>query len=311
MSLGLRFYLITATLLIFSIGLKNKVEPKALEVTALRPSLDMQVATVDQSKPAALGFDNFTAALIWIRLIQIATTEMVLSGKVSWEFTQLRQILLLDPAFQPPYEYGASLLSVFRQDRLGAKYVLERWVQKRPLLWRAHYKLGFHLYSELDEYEAAAREILKAAALERAPGWLTSLSIRLLSENGSLVYGLNQAIELYPSVASTEGKARLLLRVRSLRYALEKADWEKRVREFESQQKRKPRSLFEVAQKFPPERRAPASKLENGDPLPEELARALAEPLEFRYDFHDQTIRLADPDKEQLWKSVGIRRPKT
>ena len=311
MSLGLRFHLIAATLFISFIAVKISVEPKALEVNSLRPSLDLEVAATGNRKPAALGFDNFTAAMVWIRLIQIATTEMVLSGKVSWEYTQLRQITLLDPRFEPPYEFGASLLSVFRQDRLGAKFLLERWVTRRPRFWRSHYKLGFHLYSELNDYEPAAKEILIAAGLEGSPRWLASLGIRLLSESGRLAYSLAQAIELYPGVTSAVGKERLLLRVQSIRYALEKADWEKRVQAFEAKQKRPPQSLTEVARAFPPEHRSLASPLGDGQRLPEELARVLAEPLEFRYDFAEKKIQLTDPKKEKLLETVGIRRPKS
>ncbi len=301
---SLSYYAAVLIALALFLSAKIAVEKRALSVNAKAPSLDLDQVVVGKSKPAVLGFNQWVTGLIWIHLLQNAVTEPVPPGKVSWEYTRLLTMVRLDPKFESAYHFGASFLSIFRRDKLGAKDILERWVALRPRYWKTHFKLGFHLYSELNDYETAAQRVLAAASLESSPPWLTSLGVRLLSETGSLAHSINLAAELYSTVTAPEAKQRLLMRVSALRYALEKQEWDNRIKTFTADHQRLPSSLSEVGPQ-----RSLANFFENHDTLDPELARVLAEPLEFRYDSLTKKVRLTDPKKEKLLNSVGIHRP--
>jgi len=121
-----------------------------------RPSVQVsKVGMRSQSlRKYHLGFGNLLADLIWIHLLQEATHEKLPPGTVSWEFIQLDSITTLDPKFNTAYSFGASFLSVFRQDKIGAKILLEKWVKHRSQNWQPHFLLGYHLYYEMGEKAA-------------------------------------------------------------------------------------------------------------------------------------------------------------
>src|SRR5690606_36570111 len=108
---------------------------------------------------------------------------------------------------------------------------------------QSQYTLGFHLFQEMGRHEEAAKYILKAATLPRAPAWLTSLGIRLMSESGELFSAMQAAIGLYESVSDDEGKYRLRLRIRSLNYNLQTAAWKEALAEFRKQKRREPKEF--------------------------------------------------------------------
>jgi len=306
-------FAIAVPLLLFVFIVKIKIEPLAQRWLAKSPAIDGEQALVFAKgvKQYSLGFDNWTAGLVWIRLLQVASHEPVPDGKLSWEYAQLLAVTSLDRKFEQAYEFGSSFLSVFRRDTLGAKDLLERWTLQRPRWWRPHYVLGYHLYSELGRFDAAAAHILKAAELPNAPTWLTSLGVRLLSESGAFRHSLTVAIQLYPAVRGEEGRARLRDRIRALRYHILREEWQSRLAEFRKQFRRAPTHFTELATAFPSEQRSPASYAEAGATIDDEIDGLLAEPIRFRYDSLSDRIKHANPKLEKEWESVGVIRPKS
>lgn len=253
----------------------------------------------------SLGFDNLAADLLWVELLQKASIEPLNQGHVSWEFAQLDAVTALDPKFERAYSFGAAFLSVFRQDRLGAKLILEKWVRRRPTYWRSEYTLGYHLFYEMNDYAAAAPHVLRAAALPGAPAWLTSLGIRLLSETGAMAQALKLAVELFPSLKEGIAKERLTLRIRSLRFHLERKAWEGALAAFRQTSGREPAGLEELAPLARNQVRDIAALVPTED-VPAEVATVLAERFHFRYDPVTRSIIARDPVSDRKLDKVGI-----
>lgn len=280
------------------IAFKTTLERKGvLEKT--RPLLEpLRAGLHGQSlKHYHMGFPNLLADLIWIDLLQRASHEKLGQQRVSWEYAQLDAISTLDPNFERTYTFGVAYLSVFREDKLGAKLFLEKWVKKRPTYWHAHYALGHQLFRELGDFQGAAHHILKAASLEGAPAWLSALGIRLLSETGAQVNALEMAIGLYSEMKHPEARERLMARIRSLNFEMQKTAWTKALAVFKRAQQKKPQRIEEIARYLAPYRRSLAAH-----PLTEEedrkLLPALREVFPFRYD----------PGKDEVVPAIDVLR---
>lgn len=163
----------------------------------------------------------------------------------------LESITTLDRPFYQAYKFGSAFLSVFRRDRFGAKLILEKMSRQFHDIWRPHYLLSFHLYSELNDYPAAAKEMVIASRMPGAPPHLAALGVRLLSEGGALKQALATAIELHKTMHDPEAKERLEMRIRSVRYHLEELAWKEAVQTYYQTLKRWPSSIDELKKYLP------------------------------------------------------------
>ncbi len=257
----------------------------------------------------SLGFKSLIADLIWVDLLQRASHKPIASEEVSWEYAQLDAITSLDPNFDRSYSFGAAFLSVFREDKLGAKLFLQKWVRRRPNHWYAHYVLGYHLFREMKEYKLAASHIFKAGSLEGAPSWLPALGIRLLSETGSLMQALDLSISLYADMRDTEGRYRLIQRIRNINFAIQKAGWEKALQAFLKTKKRRPVGVEELAAYLPNFERGVASLIANRE-RDDFLVSSLKEVFAFKYDLKANRVVSAVDPKDLGIDRVGIYRGK-
>jgi hypothetical protein len=258
----------------------------------------------------SLGFDNALADLSWVQLLQGASHDPIDHEGVSWEYATVNSVITLDPRYYRAYRFGAAFVSIFRRDKVGAKDLLQKWTLVEPLNWQSHYSLGFHLFHEMDDAEAAAPPILLAAKLPNAPFWLSSLGIRLLSESGGAFSALQAALELYESVVDEEGKQRLALRLRSLNLHLQKALWKERLNTFQNNHRRAPASLSQLQTQTPTVSNPLGSLLEKGD-LDPEIQSLLGEKFDFFLDQKTNTIEARLSKEDRALETLGVHRPKT
>ena len=255
----------------------------------------------------SFGFNNLLSSLLWIQMLQKADHTPVGENEVSWEYAQVDAITSLDPKFERAYSYGAVFISVLRRDKLGGKFILEKWAKMHPTKWRPHYMLGVHLFEELDDYHSAATHILRASSMENAPLWLSSLGIRLLSEEGSLINAINSAVELVKSASNPVTVERLSLRIRSLNYNYRKSEWTTALEEYRKKTGKVPASIETLRPYLANSQRTIASIVEiNQEELPEEILKILAEQFEFRLDPSTKSITSLDPSLERSLGKSGI-----
>lgn len=290
---------------------KHSVEQRVGHPARYHPSIEPVEAKYHAKsfKKYAAGFDNFWAALLWVQLLQQSSHQPIHEGRVSWEFTHVDTITELEPNFDLAYRFGATFLSVFKQDRLGAKLILEKWVARQPYFWRPNYLLGFHYFSELNDPERGAEYILKAARLEGAPSWISSLGVRVLSETGALAQALKLSLDLFPGIKDPEGRDRLRRRIRSLNYGLQKKGWETALKKFRAEKKAEPLVISDLKPYLHSEVRAIATLFEHK--MEEELEELIREPFRFHYDPTSLTIQPSFDLRAAGLSSVGVERKAT
>jgi len=288
---------------------KSLIETGSRNYRAGGPPLQPYQAKYHTSsiKRYSMGFDNLIGATIWIQLLQKSTNEPVTDDQVSWEFAQLDALTTLDPHFERAYSFGAVFLSVFKQDKLGAKFILEKWAKRRPNYWQAEYLLGYHLSYEMGEMRSGAEHILRASRIEGAPAWLSSLGIRLLSQTGALAQALRMSIDLYLGLRNEEGRDRLRMRIRALNLGLQKAAWSQALENFRKANRSEPITLDELKPYLGPTVREVASILKN-ESL-DDLGPVLAERFPFRYDANTRSIVPLGNTKDLKLHKLGIYVP--
>ena len=254
----------------------------------------------------SFGFNALIGASIWIQLLQKSNYKPVSNDEVSWEFTQLDAITTLDPNNNRAYDYGAIFISVLRRDKIGGKILLEKWVKKRPDYWRAWYLLGSHYFLELKDYSAAAPLILKASSMAQAPAWISSLGIRLLSESGSYFQALRKSLDLLPQLNSPEGRERLVLRIRSLNYQIQKSYWTEALNSYSRQKGAPPSSISDLQDLVVSSSRELSSLVDSQSPLETMDRKLLAEKFTFRLSQDRKEILPKDLSQIQSLESVGI-----
>lgn len=245
---------------------------------------------------------------MWVQLLQQSTNQPIQDEHVSWEFTYLDGITELDPHFERAYSFGATFLSVFKQDSLGAKLILEKWVRRRPHYWRANYLLGFHYFHELKDANLGSLYILRAARMDSAPSWISSLGVRVLSETGALAQALKLSLELYPGINDLEGRFRLKRRIRSLNYTLQYKGWESALKKYRAKWQAEPETIRELRPFLQSEVREVSSVFD--DKVSEELEEMIREPFAFYYDDISHGIKPSFNAKTLGLDVVGIERAK-
>lgn len=297
--------------LVLALGLllaKTGVENHQSGITRATPNVSLESARFHARslRKFSLGFDNLIADLAWVQLLQGATHEPLERPGVSWEYAMIHAINTLDPKFSRAYWFGASFVSIFRRDKIGALDILEKWTQVQPRNWYSHYILGFHLFHEMDASEKGGAELLKAAALPGAPAYLSALGIRLLSESGAQFTALQSAISLYESVSDLEGQFRLRGRIRSLNYSLQKAAWLDGIRQYRELYRREPAALAEVQALAKPQ--VDYNSMVQNMEVPEELRSLLQEKFQFRYDPAERNVQGMLPPEDKQLEQTGIYR---
>lgn len=261
----------------------------------------------DSVKKLAFGFESFLSSLLWVRLLQEATTTPLASQQVSWEFSEVDAVTTLDPNFDIAYRFGSMYVSFFRRDHEGGKRILEKWVKKRPLYWKAHHMLGMHYFLELKDTAAAAPHILRASQLPGAPQYISSLGVGLLGQAGATQFALQSAVELFESAPSAEAKTRLAKRIRSLRWHLQKEAWEKALALYRKENPgKKPTALPNIAPYFSSLHTRGISSLEIGFKPSPELTTLLNEQFAFRLNPKGSGIESTSPHESQELEHIGV-----
>jgi hypothetical protein len=292
-------------LIMLGLGSKIIVETTMRKPASMFPSISPIAATYQAKslRRYSLGFQNLLSGMMWVRLLQKADTRPIKRGDVSWEFAQLDAITSLDIDFIQAYAYGSIALSVFRQDKIGARILLEKWVHRRPTYWRARYLLGYHLYYEMGDFRQGAKQLLIAASLPGAPPYLNALGIRLMSETGAIAQAMKLSLEIFPLVKDPEGIDRLTQRIRNLNFALQKAAWNRALTAYRARTHQEPDSLDDLRPYLFAEMRTVSSIVDN---TPESLRPMLKEVYQFRYSPQTRKIESTQRQLDLELDKLGV-----
>lgn len=269
----------------------------------LKPRLaSYQSAAVERY---SLGFNSLLGASIWVQILQNSDHRPVQNNEVSWEFAQLDTLTTLDPNNIRAYDFGAIFISTLRRDKIGGKLLIEKWAKKQPNTWRPWYLLGIHHVLELKDYSSAPPFILKASKMRGAPAWLSSLGIRLMSESGQLYPALKTSLELLPQLQNREAADRIVLRIRSLNYQIQRNHWQETLDNYIKTQRSHPKSFADLMA-FGSGRSRELNSIvddEKNSLIAQEL---LGEIFKFKIDPRTTQIVSARPEQTDILEKVGI-----
>jgi tetratricopeptide (TPR) repeat protein len=136
------------------------------------------------TKVASIGFDNFTADLLWLQLIQYFGTTSDVSKLLPELYSLINNIITLDPHFLDAYIFGAYAL-VDNREFEKAVEILERGSKNNPDEWYLPYQAGFLYYIYMKNKIAAARYLERAGNIKGSPVFLKKLAATLYSDAGS------------------------------------------------------------------------------------------------------------------------------
>ena len=195
---------------------------------------------------ASVGFQNVVSDYHWLQALQVVggsagdpTAHASLLGRL------VDVVTTLDPWVEHPYRFAAIWLTDSEANVRKANALLEKAIAHHPDDWRNYYYLGFNRFFYLEENEAAAEVIEKAASLPGSPRYLPRLVARLRAGGDGLETSAGMLATLVESTQDPFEKA-------EYEKALDEVETERRARVLDAArvefQRRKGRDLTRVEQ---------------------------------------------------------------
>lgn len=155
--------------------------------------------TTETIRLLSFGYPFAVSSLLWIRFLIHTPPESMGKAEVSWIYLDLKAISDIDVNFVPVFSHGAMYLSVITEDKMGAKLLLERGVERYPNFWRFRAYLAYHYQYELHDLAKAAEQYAIAARLPGAPAFMGALAGQLFAKAGDT----NLAMQTLESMLDT------------------------------------------------------------------------------------------------------------
>ena len=149
-------------------------------------------------KHFSFGFAEVYGDILWLRLIQdidfcsskkgnpIYKETSKYQCREGWSYKMTDALTELTPRFLSPYLTASSIMSVVMGDKIGAKKIYDKGVQRFPYNWNLLFHAGYHYIWELKD-EKRGTELLLQSARNGGPKWLYSLTAKKYREIGKLI----------------------------------------------------------------------------------------------------------------------------
>jgi hypothetical protein len=140
-----------------------------------------------QARSAALGFESTLANYYWLDVLQlVGAREGSTERHAARIGAQVELVTSLDPWVGHPYRFAALWMTDSPESVRAANALLSRGLRYHPRDWRNPYYLGFNRFFYLEDNDAAAAALERAAELPGSPAYLSSLVARLRSRKGGI-----------------------------------------------------------------------------------------------------------------------------
>jgi hypothetical protein len=171
----------------------ERVAPAAVEATFDVPKFPAEVV-----RPFSFGLGSVVSDLMFLQAIQVhgGRKKAMLSAQEGRRDDRAMNRLLtystdLDPLFAGAYRFAGNAMPRQTTDGkvtnvLEAESLLVKGTRERPDDWHLPFTLGFLQSYYLGRFQEAGRNFVAASRLPGAPGYLTLLATRTLSEGGDL-----------------------------------------------------------------------------------------------------------------------------
>ncbi len=133
-------------------------------------------------KTFTFGFDHFLGDIYWLRCIQYAAEKRYTRNGLTWMFRSLDLVTTLDRRFKTAYLFGGIILASDGKFVDQSITLLKKGMENLSDEWRFPFHIGFNYFFYLQDFDSAARYIMRASRIRGAPSYLPLLASRLLSE---------------------------------------------------------------------------------------------------------------------------------
>lgn len=148
-----------------------------------KEGIDIIVPSGQYMKIASLGYNNFIADLYYLKAHQYVGTREVRQADFPQLYPIIELVTDLDPRFLSPYLFGGLALSLTGMHVDESILILKKAYKMDPNVWHTAFYLGFNYFYYLQEFDAAAEYISKAAVQPGAPDFLPPLVAALYAES--------------------------------------------------------------------------------------------------------------------------------
>ena len=149
-----------------------------------------------------LGQKRLLSSLIWIdTMLSVDHEHYKGNDLLNWLYIRLDTITDLDPLFYQAYQYGGPILSVLKDDDLGALNIYNKglkYFKNDPFF---SFYAGTHAYFELQDNDLAIHYLEKIQNHPKVPKYLPSLVSRLKASKGDLEEAYSLLIIAYNSAS--------------------------------------------------------------------------------------------------------------
>jgi hypothetical protein len=181
------------------------------------------------------GYNDVVADSMWVRINQdFGLCEQKLNkdgirtgaGHVAdcnkgWSYQMTKSIIELAPRNRITYYIGATVLNVIADDIAGAKEIFDLATERFPKDYEILFRAATFYLTELGEKKRAA-ELFQASAENGAPGWIMSLSAKLYSEEGGLLYARQMLLDFLEKNPNPKWVERIRTRLKDIDEKLSK-----------------------------------------------------------------------------------------
>lgn len=168
-------------------------------------------------KGAVLSYDELVSDILWIRALGYFGDHC----KTDKQYTFLSHILdvvtILDPLYQPPYEFGGIVLASEAGDVDASIALLKKGVahvrRDHPRFYYFYFFLAFDYMYYKRDYLTAARYLEQAAKFPESPPYLPRLAARLYADADAPDAAIPFLKEMIQSTDRADLKAQLVERL--------------------------------------------------------------------------------------------------
>ena len=167
-------------------------------------------------KPAALGFDELLADLLWVKAVNYFGGHYFTDKRYDWLYHILDITTTLDPWFEYPYEFGGIVLALEAKQVDKSISLLKKGFEYHPNIWRIPFLLGFNHFFYLGDYQTAASYITRASQLPGRPAYLPRLAARLYAQAGTPELVIEFLYRVYQSTTDERLREELQIRIKEV-----------------------------------------------------------------------------------------------
>ena len=157
-------------------------------------------------KPMLLGFDQATASLLWVKAMMYFADSYLEGRSYHWLGHMLDIVIILDPQFKYPYQFGGLILAENQETLPKAINFMQRGIRQFPKQNNLRIFAAMAQLSLDSNYNLAARYLKPIIHDQKAPIYMRSLASTMLEKSGGKDLALEFLMQSYLASQSSLNK---------------------------------------------------------------------------------------------------------